>query len=66
MHEHVCPSMFLSQREKQKQQNEKEKLQERFYEIEVRAGKINDVLSPKTLPHLLVSRRSKKYSASLG
>ena len=35
------------EREKQKREKEKQKLLEQFDEIEVRAGKINDIFSPK-------------------
>ena len=53
------------EREKQKRQKEKQKLLEQFDEIEVRAWKINDILSPKKITHFLVPRKSKKYSARL-
>ena len=51
------------EREKQKRQKEKQKLLEQFDEIEVRAGKINDIFSPKKITQFLVPRKSKKYSA---
>ena len=48
------------EREKQKKQKEKQKFLEQFDEIEVRAGKINDILSPEKITHFLVPRKSKK------
>ena len=54
------PVVSKHEREKQKRQKEKQKFLEQFHEIEVRAGKINDILSPKKVTHFLVPRKSKK------